>query len=65
MGNIVESLAEVEADNLHCSPLVDVSCCVITEVYKIGEAWFLLSESMLKERRLLPYHSGMYMDKII
>lgn len=49
MENVVKSLAEVGADNLHCSPLTDVSCPAITEVYQIGEAWFLLSESTLKE----------------
>ena len=47
MGDHVESLAEVEIDNIHCSPLIYPASHVIAESYQIGQAWFPLGESML------------------
>ena len=47
MGNRVESLAEVQVDNIHCSPLIHPANHAITEIYQIGQAWFVLGESIL------------------
>ena len=47
MGDSVESLAEVEVDNIHCSPLIHPASYAIVESYQIGQAWFPLGESML------------------
>ena len=47
MGLCVESLAEVEVDNIHGSPFVYPDSHVIVESYQIGQAWFPLGESML------------------
>ena len=43
----VKSLAEVEVDNIHCSPLIYPASHAIVESYQIGQAWFPLGESML------------------
>ena len=47
MGDCVESLAEVKADNIHGSPLIYPASHAIVESYQIGQAWFPLGESML------------------
>ena len=47
MGDCVESLAEVEVDNIHGSPFIYLASHVIIENYQIGQAWFPLGESML------------------
>ena len=47
MGDSVESLSEVEADNIHCSPLIYPASHAIVESYQIGQAWFSLGESIL------------------
>jgi len=44
MGDSVESLAEVEVDNIQCSPLMYSASHAIVESYQIGQArlpaWF-------------------------
>jgi len=47
MGDSVESLAEVEVDNIHGSPLISPYGHAIVESYQIGQALFPLGESML------------------
>jgi len=47
MGDSVESLAEVEVDNIHGSPLIYPSGHAIVESYQIGQPWFPLGKSML------------------
>ena len=47
MGDRVESLAEVEVENIPGSPFVYPASHVIVESYQIGQAWFPLGESML------------------
>jgi len=47
MGDSVESLAEVKADNSHCSPLIYPASHAIIEGYHICQASFPLGESML------------------
>ena len=47
MGDSVESLAEVEVDNIHGSPFVYPASHGIVGSYQIGQAWFPLGESML------------------
>ena len=47
MGDSVRSLAEVEVDNIHGSPLIYPAGHTIVESYQIGQAWFSLSESTL------------------
>ena len=47
MGDCVESLAEVEVDNIHGSSLIYPASHVIVESYQIGQAWFPLGESVL------------------
>ena len=47
MGDSVESLAEVEVDSIHCSPLIYPASHTIVGSYQIGQAWFPLGESML------------------
>ena len=47
MGDGVESLAEVEVDNIHGSPLIYPASDAIVESYQIGQVWFPLGESML------------------
>ena len=47
MGDCVESLAEVEVDNIHGSPLIYQASNAIIESYQIVQAWFPLGESML------------------
>ena len=47
MGDSVKSLAEVEVDNIHCSPLIYSAGHPIIEGHQIGQAWFPLGESML------------------
>ena len=38
MGDCVESLAEVEVDNIHSSPFVYPASHVIVESYQVGQA---------------------------
>ena len=38
MGDSVKSLAEVEVDNIHCSPLIYLASHAIIEGYQIGQA---------------------------
>jgi len=38
MGDSVESLAEVQADNIHCSLLIYPASHAIVESYQIGQA---------------------------
>jgi len=47
MGDSVESLAEVEVGNTHCSPFTYPASHAIIESYQIGQARFPLRESML------------------
>jgi len=47
MGDCVESLAEVEVDNIHGSPFIYPASHVIVESYQIDQALFPLGESML------------------
>ena len=47
MGDSVESLAEVEVDNIHGSPLIYLASHAAIESYHIGQAWFPRGESML------------------
>ena len=47
MGDRVKSLAEVEVDNIHCSPFIYPASHAIVESYQIGQAWFPLGESTL------------------
>ena len=47
MRDRVKSLAEVELDNIHGSPLIYPASHAIVESYQIGQAWFPLGESML------------------
>ena len=54
MGDSVESLAEVEVDNHHGSPLIYPASHVIVESYQIGQAWFPLGESMLTTPDFIP-----------
>ena len=37
MGDSVKSLAEVEVDNIHCSPLIYPAGHAIVESYQIGQ----------------------------
>jgi len=47
MGDSVKSLAEVEVDNIHGSPLIYPASRAIIESYQVGQAWFPLGKSML------------------
>ena len=47
MGDSVESLAEVEVDNIHGSPLIYPAGHAIVESYQTAQAWFPLVECML------------------
>jgi len=46
MGDSVESLAEVEVDNIHGSPLIYPDSHAIVASYQIGQAWFPLGDSL-------------------
>jgi len=43
MGDSVKSLAEVEVDNIHCSPLICPASRAIIESYQIGQVVYLLT----------------------
>jgi len=47
MGDSVKSLAEVEVDDIHSSPLIYPASHATVESYQIGQARFPLGESML------------------
>jgi len=47
MGDSVKSLAEVEVDYTHCSPLIYPASHAIIESYQLGQALILLGESLL------------------
>jgi len=47
MADSVKSLADVEADNIHCPPLIYLAGHAIIEGYQISWAWFAFGESML------------------
>lgn len=45
MGDIVKIFAEVQAENIHCSSLINPPQNDIEENYQIGQAWFPLDQS--------------------
>lgn len=46
MGKIVQSLAEVEINNIHGSPLIHWANHLLIEGYELAQAWFPLHKSM-------------------
>lgn len=57
MGDNVISLAEIRADNIHCSVLIDPSCHVTIKGYEIGEHDFpLLNACWLLQWYSFPLH---------
>jgi len=55
MGDSVENLAEVEADHIHCSPLIYPDGHAIIECYQSGQAGFPHGEFMLTTPDNLPF----------
>jgi len=47
MGDCVKSLAEVEVDNIHCSPLIYLASHAIVEDSPLGESMLTAPDSLL------------------